>query len=126
MLSTEGVAKHTPSPQTLMFHLNVAARCLAKALTTPSSPDISGTSRLCHRTSLSLIPWVATCNHCCALQWASISSNVSGSSSPMSTWATNCHAGLPLEASIHSAAGLPWLPSSHLTMRCMGGGGCGV
>ena len=124
MLSTVGVGGHTPSPQTLMFHLQVATRHLAKALAVPSAPDVSGVSRLCHRTSLSLIPWVVTSNHCLALQLASISANVSGSSSLMSTWAMNHHARLPPEASIHLAAGLPWLPSSHLTMWCMGV--CGV
>ena len=115
MLSTDGVGGHTPSPRTLMFHLHATTRHLAKALATPSAPDISRVSRSCHVTSSSLIPWVATCNHRCTLQWALISSKVSGSSSPMSTQATNHYARLPLETSIHSVAGLPWPPSSCLT-----------
>ena len=41
-----------------MFYLHTAIRHLAKALATPSSPDIN---RLCHGTSSSLIPWAATC-----------------------------------------------------------------
>ena len=120
MLSTMGVGGHTPSPQTLMFHLHVATRHLAKALEVPSAPDISRVSRSCHRTSSSLIPWVATSKHHLALQLASISVNASGSSSPMSTQAMNCHAELPPEASICSAAGSLWLPSSYLTTQCTG------
>ena len=103
-----------PSPHALMFHLHAATRHLAKALAMPSAPDVSGVSRSCHGTSSSLIPWVATCNHHCALQWASISLKISGSSSPMSTQAMNHHARLPQEASICLAAGKPWPPSSHL------------
>ena len=124
MLSTVGAGGHTPSPQILMFHLQAATRHLAKALVVPSAPDISRVSRSCHGTSSSLIPWAATSSHCLALQLASISANVSGPSLPMSMRATNHHVGLPPEASICSAAGLPWPPSSHLTMWCTGV--CGV
>ena len=104
MLNTEGAGGHTPSPHTLMFHLHVATRCLAKALAMPSAPDVSRVNSLCHWTSSSLIPWAATCNHCCALQWASISSKVLGSSSSMSTWAANHHAGIPPRG-LHSLSG---------------------
>ena len=120
MLSIMGVGRHTPSPRTLMFHLQVVTRHLAKALAVPSAPDVSGVSRSCHGTSLSPIPWAATSNYRLALQLASISTNVSGSSSPMSMWAMTCHAGLPSEASICLAAGSPWPPSSHLISQCTG------
>ena len=120
MLSIVGVGGHTPFPRTLMFHLQVATRHLAKALAVPSAPDVSGASRSCHGTYSCPMPWAATSNHYLALQLASISPNVSGSSSPMSTLAMTHHAGLPPEASIFLAAGLPWPPSSCLTMQCMG------
>ena len=124
MLSIMGADGHTPFPQTLMFHLQVATRHLAKALVAPSAPDISGVSTSCHRTSSSFIPWEATYNLHLALQLASISPNVSGSSSLMSMLAMTHHAVLPPEASICLAAGSPWPPCSHLTIQCMGV--CGV
>ena len=89
MLSIIGAGGHTPFPQTLIFHLQAATRHLAKALAVPSTRAISGVSRSCHGTSLSPIPWAATSNHSLALQLASISRNVSGSSLSMSTLA--CH-----------------------------------
>ena len=115
MLSTVGAGGHTPFPQTFIFHLYVATRHLAKALVVPLAPDVSGVSRLCHGTTSSLIPWAATSNYHLALQLALISASVLDPSLLMSTRATNCHARLPPEASIHSAAGLPWPPSSHPT-----------
>ena len=115
MLSTMGAGRHTPFPQTLMCHLQVATRHFAKALAVPSAPDVNGVSRSCHGTSSSPILWVATSNHHLALQLASIPPNVSGSSSPMSKLAMTHHARLPPEASICLAAGLPWPNYSHLT-----------
>ena len=113
MLRAEGAGGHTPSPCTLTFHCHAATRCLARDLAVPSAPDVSVVSNLCHGTSSSVLPQAATCNHCCALQCGLISSKVSGSSSPMSTWANSHQARLPLEASICSVAGSPCLPPSH-------------
>ena len=56
------------SPHTLMFHHHAATRCLARDLAAPSTPDVSGATNSCHSTSSLVISWMATCNHCFALQ----------------------------------------------------------
>ena len=54
LCTTRALGRQSPSPRTLMLHLHVATRHLAKALAMPSAPDVSGVSSSCHWTSSSL------------------------------------------------------------------------